>query len=63
MNEIKENICIEALDGICKEYFNLDEYRVSGPKESAVCLERLSEGWAVYEKERNSKNALFLCDN
>ena len=63
MNAIKEDICISALYEICANNFSKDEYSLNGPKESAVCLEKVSAGWNVYEKEKNSRNDTFLFDN
>ena len=63
MTVTNEERCIKILNEICKEHFDQDEYSLRGPKESAVCLEKTSSGWNVYENERNSHNDSFLFDN
>lgn len=63
MNIVKEDICMAALDEICKEYFEQDEYSLRGSKESAVCLEKNASGWSVYESEKNSRNDTYMFDN
>ena len=63
MTHSKEEICILALSEICKSNFESDEYSLQGPKESAVCIEKIKDGWSVYENERNSRNDSFLFDN
>ncbi len=50
MTALTEEICISALDKICNENFDSDEYSLCGEKESAVCLEKNYNGWKVYEK-------------
>ena len=59
----KEELCISALDKICKSNFEPDEFSLHGPKESAVCMEKTTDGWSVYESERNSHNDMHLYDN
>ena len=63
MNATKEERCISALQDLCKEFFEEEEYSLDGPKESAVCMEKISNEWSVYEKEKNSRNDAFLYDN
>ncbi|MCR4656255.1 MAG: hypothetical protein K5770_08525 [Lachnospiraceae bacterium] len=63
MNALKEERCIEALKEVCTGRFNDDEYSLDGPKESAVCLEKVAGEWSVYEKEKNSRNDSYLYDN
>ncbi len=63
MNVLKEANCLEALREVCSEHFEEDEYSLGGPKESAVCLEKVSNEWSVYEKEKNSRNDTYLYDN
>ena len=63
MTTLKEDTCITALDRICKEHFEQDEYSLRGEKESAVCLEKNSNGWSVYESEKNAHNDTCLFDN
>ncbi|MBO4373469.1 MAG: hypothetical protein J5829_00010 [Lachnospiraceae bacterium] len=63
MNALKEESCVRALQEICSEHFNEDEYSLGGPKECAVCLEKVSNEWSVYEKEKNSRNDSYLYDN
>ena len=63
MNAMKEESCIRALQDICSKHFREDEYSLDGPKESAVCLEKVSNEWNVYEKEKTSRNDSYLYDN
>ncbi|MBQ9503375.1 MAG: hypothetical protein IJU93_00020 [Lachnospiraceae bacterium] len=63
MNALKEENCMKALQEICSDNFNDDEYSLNGSAESAVCLEKTTDGWMVYEKEKNSKNDTFFYDN
>lgn len=63
MTVTKEEMCISALNKICSENFEQDEFCLHGAKESAVCLEKSSAGWSVYESERNSHNDTHLYDN
>ena len=63
MNILKEESCIKALSEICSKHFRKDEYSINGPGECAVCLEKVSGEWSVYEKEKNSRNDSFLYDN
>jgi len=63
MTVLNEERCIMILDGICKSFFEQDEYSLRGPKESAVCMEKTANGWNVYESEKNSRNDFFLFDN
>lgn len=63
MNALKEENCLKALQEICSNNFNEDEYSLNGSAENAVCLEKTVNGWTVYEKEKNSRNDSFLYDN
>ena len=63
MTVTKEELCISALDRICRENFEQDEFSLHGAKESAVCLEKSSVGWSVYESEKNSHNDTHSYDN
>ncbi len=63
MNALKEENCLKALQEICSNNFNEDEYSLNGSSENAVCLEKTVNGWTVYEKEKNSRNDSFLYDN
>ena len=58
MNALKEESCVRALQDICSEHFKEDEYSLDGPKECAVCLEKVSNEWSVYEKEKISVECL-----
>ena len=63
MNTMQEEYCKDVLKDICSEHFKEDEYSFDGPKECAVCLEKVSNEWSVYEKEKNSRNDSYLYDN
>lgn len=63
MTVSKEELCLSALDRICKTNFDQDEFCLQGSKECAVCMEKTSEGWSVYESECNSRNDMHLYDN
>ena len=63
MNAMQEEYCKDVLKDICSEHFKEDEYSLDGPKECAVCLEKVSNEWSVYEKEKNSRNDSYLYDN
>ena len=54
---------MKALQEICSDNFKDDEYSLNGSAESAVCIEKTTDGWTVYEKEKNSRNDTFLYDN
>ena len=63
MNKVKEEFCISVLSNVCESKFDRDEYSIGSPQECSVCIERIADNWGVYEKEKNSKNDLYLFDN
>lgn len=63
MEEQKELKCIDALNNLFAGRYGKDEYSTNGPKDSAVCIEKIDSKWAVYEKEKSSKNDYHDYDN
>lgn len=59
----REEKCIKVIRELFEKMYSEDEYSLNGPKDSAVCIEKVNTGWVVYECEKSSRRDLKEYNN
>lgn len=51
----RDDICMAEMSKILVANYSSDEFSLSGPKDSAICMEQSGSDWVVYQSEKSSK--------